>query len=144
MQTKDWSLRHEILGIPDPKSMTECDCIMFWGDDGRPHWFGGTDTFTGLSVGAMHTLVELGSLDLNGYTNNSPTAEAFLRFMEKYPMFTAIGYAVHPARQDARITIEGIETTAPLNGAALKAFTDFAEEADEFDAHSSHCRCWWD
>ena len=144
MQTKDWALRHRILGIPDTKSMANHDEDVFHGKDFRLHWFGGTEPFTNLAVGAMQTLVELGFLNPESETNGSPTAQEFLDFMKKYPMFTAIGYAVHPARRDARITIEGIEASAALDGPAVAAFTEFSQEADEITIGSGYFRCWWD
>ncbi|MBC7804709.1 MAG: hypothetical protein H7145_01035 [Akkermansiaceae bacterium] len=58
----DWSLRHRILGMPDPLPMDAPNAVTY-GEDGRLHWFGGAESFTGLSVGAMQTLIELGFLD---------------------------------------------------------------------------------
>ncbi len=144
MQTKNWYLRHQILGIPDPKDMTAFDRDYFQGEDGRMHWLGGAEAFSNLSVGAMSSLMELGFLDPKGETNGSPTAQDFLDFMKRHPMFTAIGYAIHPARADARITIEGMEARAELDGDTLREFAEFAETADEQEVRMTYCRCWWD
>ncbi|MBC8139870.1 MAG: hypothetical protein H7Y38_00355, partial [Armatimonadetes bacterium] len=116
------------------------------GDDGRLHWFGGSEAFTGLSVGAMQTLIELGFLDSNGNQNLSPTADVFLRFMKRFPHFTAIGYAIHPDRADVRISIEGVESNGtPLSTEALAAFEELANGADECDIIlPDFARCWWD
>jgi len=144
MQTKDWSLRHRILGIPDTKSVTDFESDCFHRDDGRLHWFGGTEAFSDLSVDALHSLIDLGFLNPSDNTNDSPTAQAFLNFMEKYPMFTAIGYAVHPARFDVRIIIEGLETSAPIDALTMEAFTEFSKGATELDVKPDLSRCWWD
>ena len=144
METKNWSLRHQILGIPDPKSVTEFGRDYSYGEDRRLHWFGGTEGFDNLSVGAMMTLIELGFLKPDSEFNNSPTAQAFLDFMKKYPLFTAIGYAVHPARRDAGIIIEGMEASGMLDEDIVAAFAAFSEGADELDIKFNYCRCWWD
>lgn len=141
----DWSLRHRILGIPDPP-LRDAPHDYIQGDDGHLHWVGGSEGFAGLSVGAMQTLIELGFLDADGYQNASPTAGVFLQFMKRYPHFTAIGYAIHPDRADARISIEGIESRGvPLGTEALAAFEELAKTADECDiVLPDYARCWWD
>lgn len=144
METKDWSLRHQILGIADSKSVTGCGNEYFYDEDFRLHWFGGVEAFTGLSVGAMNTLIELDFLKPDSIANGPHSAQKFLDFMKKCPMFTAIGYAVHPARRDVGIIIEGMETSADLDADAIEAFTAFSEGADELDIRWSYCRCWWD
>ena len=141
MEAKDWSLRHQILGMADPASS---DANADDSEQGL-RWFGGSASFTGLSVGAMQTLVELGFLNLQGNTNLSPTAETFFDFMKRFPMFNAIGYAVHPARPDVRITIEGVEASGvTLDPATIAAFRTLAADADESDIESDYARCWWD
>ena len=144
MQSNDWSLRHRILGITDPLPFDAPNAVVY-GDDGRLHWFGGTEAFTGLAVGAMQTLVELGFVDPDGDTNGSPTVAVFLQFMKRFPQFTAIGYAVHPDRADVRVTIEGVESSGiPLSPEAITAFHELAATADECDTAPDYARCWWD
>lgn len=140
----DWSLCHRILGIPDPLPMNAPNAVTY-GEDGRLHWFGGAESFAGLSVGAMETLIELGFIDPDGNQNLSPTAATFLGFMKRFPMFTAIGYAIHPDRKDARVTIEGVEASGvALSEEAVAAFRELAETADECDISADYAHCWWD
>lgn len=141
MESKDWSLRHRILGITDAP---EDDCL-YEDADRRLHWFGGAESFTGLTVGAMQTLMELGFLDPENNTNWSPTAGEFLQFMKRFPQFKAIGYAIDPRRADVRVTIEGMEYDGvPLTPEAVMAFHEFAANADEVDITDDYARCWWD
>ncbi len=124
--------------------MNAPDAVTY-GEDGRLHWFGGAESFAGLSVGTMQTLIELGFLDPNGNQNGSPTIAEFLRFMKRFPEFTAIGYATHPDRQDARVTIEGVEASgAILSAEAAAEFRELAATADECDISTDYARCWWD
>jgi hypothetical protein len=114
-------------------------------ENGRLHWFGGAESFTGLSVGAMQTLIELGFLEPHGNQNGSPTTAEFLRFMKRFPGFTAIGYATHPDRKDSRVTIEGVEASGTiLSAEAAAEFRELAATADECDLSADYARCWWD
>lgn len=128
---RDWRRRDQLLGITtddDPDDVTH---------------------FHGLDLPRLEALVREGFAPLGCRQNRAPTTEGFLGFMRDWPEVHAFGYAVHPAREDYRITLEGvacaIERVPEGRRAALaEAFRARFREADEFVDAVGCLYAWWD
>jgi hypothetical protein len=104
---------------------------------------GGCRSFKGLDLKTLRRLARLGLAD-EGPWNNCPGNGAFLGFMEGHPSWTAHGYAVSPDREDARITIEGLEKEGRVGKREGEAFLEAFGAADEFEVSARYARCWYD
>lgn len=111
----------------------------------------GIKYFILLDVFRLEKLVELKLIDLNQAQNLSPTVARFFKFMKKYPMTAAHGYAVSPNRDDYRVSIEGIQCYSPLGLIPKKymnIFNSFCMTSfsfpDEIILDRFECYSWWD
>ena len=118
--------------------------LFLYGEEYNPsHYLGGCRSIEALTNLEVKWLVENGYLDVNDAQNYSPTAGEFWRFLDKYPDFTAFGYAISPDREDYRITIEGIKAPEfPETKEKLVDFFNLCRFADELELDPP--RAWWD
>lgn len=106
-------------------------------------YFGGTRHFEGLTLVQLTELIELEFCDPTGRQNNSPTAEQFCKFMEKFPFLRAHGYVVHRSRDDYRMTIEGLHFDGTPSREHTTAFRKFCKGADNLP-YCNGLYSWWD
>lgn len=103
------------------------------------------------------TLYQLDALIAEGFTepndrqNRSPTASQFLNFMKRWPTAVANGYAVHPDRDDYRVTVEGLDIDVRhMNKFEKQRLAEALEilwldsPPDEFEKSKNVWRVWWD
>ena len=77
--------------------------------------------------------------------NDCPGVDAmFLPFLRRNPEFTAHGYAVDWNREDARISLEGVQRLAPFSKKEMADFIQTFNGADEIDASEEYLYCWYD
>lgn len=128
---RDWKRRDQILGVtlhPDPDGIT---------------------AFHGLDAERLDRLLQEGFAPPGERQNLGPSIEEFLAFMRDWPEVLAFGYAVHPAREDYRVTLEGLAcdllvVPAPRRDALRSAFTERFRDADEFVDALQCLYAWWD
>lgn len=99
----------------------------------------GLSYFDGLSAEYLATLVEEGFADPTMTQNSSPSIGEFLEYMTAHPKVTAHGYIVSKARDDARVSIEGLHSGTSDAEEQLE-FLEWNHSADELDRY----RSWWD
>ena len=110
---------------------------------------GGTESFSGMTLDTLDRLIQEGFVDPEGSQNASPASLQFRDFMDSFRAegVTAHGYIVSPARDDYRLTIEGLEARSP-NREFRAAFALAFADADELDCDMEHDtagqRCWYD
>lgn len=97
----------------------------------------------------LAALVREGFAPPGGRQNRGPSTEEFLSFMEQWPEVMAFGYAVHPTREDYRITIEGVAcdllmVDAQRRDALRTAFTQRFRSADELVDALQCLYAFWD
>lgn len=111
----------------------------------RFKWSGGVRSFTEMSLSVVEKLIRLKYLSKSERQNESPTAADFVRFMKKWKQYNikAHGYEVSKARDDVRISIEGLQHSceeALEDHAFIADWYKFNRKADEL----SDTRSWWD
>lgn len=148
-------LDHEsVLKAEKYKKANERDRIIWWEDFNENEYSGGTRGFTHISVDTAQLLIDRGYLDPEDHQNFSPTAREIINFIRcstnPYDWWLS-GYAVSPARDDFRVTIDsfGIKEGVRLDNEDAVAFVRFARYADEFcfDMEGSKAivaEAWWD
>lgn len=72
------------------------DIILFGEEFNSEEYLGGIRHFDRLTLGDLKKLIENKFIELEECQNDSPTTEEILQFIEKYPDYTAHGYAVSP------------------------------------------------
>ena len=118
------------------------DTLIF-GEVNPKAYRGGIRYFDGLSLSALHELFAKGFIDANDRQNDAPAASQILAFMERYPDYTAHGYAVTLDRTDYRVTLEGVTKGAPADSIdELEDFTTLFKDADTLN--SAIMDCWFD
>lgn len=128
---------------------------IIWGEDfDEDEYSGGTRHFTDISVETAQLLIDRGYLDPEDRQNCSPTAQEIIDFINcstDSRDWWLSGYAVSPARDDFRVTIDsfGIREGLRLETEDAVAFVRFARFADEFcfDMEGSKAivaEAWWD
>ena len=124
------------------KDIKKRDKILF-GNYNPDDYMGGIKHFDNVTVETLNKLIDEEFLDGDGTQNYSPTVDEFIEFMEKYPNWTAFGYAVSNHRGDYRITVTGIERNEGMTqiDKELEDFVDLARHAEEFDIKGY---CGWD
>ncbi len=123
----------------------------------RDYGYGGIRSFKNLTLEKLEKLIELGFCDPVGRQNDSPTAQQFLKFMQKYPDVKAHGYCIHRGRKDYRMTIEGLHLTVNetdlKDPAFKKRFSKYANAFKKFCKHANNLKVsilqgilhsWWD
>ena len=109
-----------------------------------PKYFGGCESFKGLTLEALNLLLDEGFIDPEEYQNCSPTVEQFKEFMEIYPEVTLHGYIVSPERHDYRVSVEGLEYCGDVSKEMLEMFVDRYRFADDFICDDEYLYCWFD
>lgn len=100
----------------------------------------------------LEWLKENDFLDPEETQNESPTAQEFLNFLKANPKFLAHGYLIGGTRDDARVSIEGIELKQSASIISLDQFLaafELCRYADELDYtyennQITSFRAWWD
>jgi hypothetical protein len=109
---------------------------------------GGIKQFEGLALDQLEQLVEGGFVNLQDRHNFAPSIAAFREFARQWTRcglrIAFEGYAVHPLRDDYRVSIDGITFQEDDSGEAIAAFREFARHADELTLESGYLRAWWD
>lgn len=115
---------------------------LIFGEFNPNEYHGGIRYFHGLSLATLQELFDRHFIDPNDRQNDAPTAKQFKAFMERYPAYTAHGYAVMLPRDDYRVTLDGVTKRAPADSMnELKDFATLFKDADTFDA--SIMGCWF-
>lgn len=119
------------------------DELIFGKYDDKAYVTGGVRYFDKLSLEVLNHLLELNFIDANDKQNNCPSVKEILAFMEKYPKYTAHGYAVSRNQIDYLVTLTGVEKEGDLDNLdELKDFVDLFGRADEL--HAENLYCWFD
>jgi hypothetical protein len=123
----------------------ERDTIIFgspknWGDK----HFSGIESFDGMNVETLKTLIEKGFVNPEECQNSSPSIRDFVEFMEKNPEFVVSGYVVSPNRNDYRTSVERIHFEGYVSKQMIIDFIKFSNGADELDVEENHLSAWWD
>ena len=106
---------------------------------------GGIRQFDGMSLETLDTLLANNFADKEERQNESPTIAEFRNFMQKHHGYMAHGYTVELAREDYRVTIEGLEKPEGYESAQeLEDFVESFRFADDFAASNEHMFCWYD
>jgi hypothetical protein len=105
---------------------------------------GGNRHFRGVSVATLKQLVAHNYADPDGSQNLSPTLGQFIAFLEEFPYVEAHGYAVSPLREDYRVTVEGLEYSAPVSQQLRRKFEEMNGRADELICSDERLFCWYD
>ena len=136
------------LWNPFYKDVSRRDEILFGGFQ-EEKYCGGIRRFEGLSASKLRQLVEEGFADPEDKQNYAPTLMEFLRFAEEHTHVTFSGYAVHPEREDYRVSVDGMEMITMDVREASDAI-NFLRGADEFDSEfqpdglTATISAWWD
>jgi hypothetical protein len=117
---------------------------IIFGDNNTDNWPGGVRRIESLSLEQLNDLIQNDFIDLEDCQNCSPTVEAFLDFMKKYPKVEAHGYAVSHTRDDYRVSLEGLAFAGRVNKQMLLDFVHLCRDADEFVADDNELYAWWD
>ncbi len=105
---------------------------------------GGIRRFENLNLEKLKKLVDLKFVDVEEYQNDSPTIREFIKFMEKYPDYTVMGYVVSIERSDYRVSLDGIEKIAPAESKAEEnEFIELFRNADDFNINDE-MYAWFD
>ena len=129
---RDVARRDAILGIvtaPDPAAVTH---------------------FRDIDAARLELLISEGFIALDLGMPGTPSPRVFMDFLCRFPEARIHGYAVHPERDDYRVTIEGIECDlssghTEAEWATLRAvFEDRFASATTFFSESDWLYAWWD
>lgn len=89
-------------------------------------------------------LIQEKFIDPYGRQNFSPTAQEFLKFMRKYPLVVAHGYAISPYSDNYRVSIEGLMVDPEDVTAGLRYdFAQLCQNADVLQI-DEELFSWWD
>jgi hypothetical protein len=106
--------------------------------------YGDIRYFHDLPLNVLERLIAENFVELDEWNDCPGVSEAFLPFMQRHPSFKAFGYAVSPEREDARITIEGVEQFGDLTKDEVIDFVMTFGRADEIQITENYARCWYD
>lgn len=116
---------------------------LIFGEFNPEAYCGNIRHFESLTVDTLKRLLEKNFIDPDEHQNNAPTTAQILNFMERYPAYTAHGYAVSINRKDYRMTLEGVSKGRRADSALeLADFTELFKLADSFNP--SIMECWFD
>lgn len=128
-----WKLNTDIAGR---------DKIIF-GEYDPDAYAGGIRNFEGMQLDTLKKLIEKNFIRAAERQNEAPTTAQILAFMERYPEYTAHGYAVTSKRFDYRVTIEGVSKGNVADTVQeLEDFTRLFGNADNFN--TGIMDCWFD
>ncbi len=109
--------------------------------------YGGICHFEHLTYETARELLERGFISPEDRQNEAPRAEDFIRFMAEHEpeRWFLHGYAVSPAREDVRISIEGIGSIGSLSDHDMVDFLRTFSSADSLFAEDGRpVFCWYD
>ncbi len=113
-----------------------------------PEYGGGCRYFDRLTLDQLRRLVVLRFADPDGVKNSSPSTQEFLNFVQSQAnlgfQFVFEGYAIHPQREDYRVTIDAIAYAGEATDDVSQAFQEFSMDADELEISPNYLRAWWD
>jgi hypothetical protein len=109
----------------------------------------GVKLFVGLDARGLQQLLHEGFIDPEARQNGGPRAREYLRFMQRWPVARAHGYAVTRRREDYRVVLEGLECDlrgmpAGHTDQLRSEFELFSRRADEYHADDGWLRATWD
>ncbi|HIK31994.1 MAG TPA: hypothetical protein IGS31_11730 [Oscillatoriales cyanobacterium M4454_W2019_049] len=100
------------------------------------------------SLSQLQQLVDGGFANPQERHNFAPSIAAVMEFVRTQAhcgvAFTFEGYAIHPWRDDYRVSIDGISARGDCLSGAMVAFRELARHADELTIESDYLRAWWD
>ena len=116
---------------------------LIFGEFNPKSYCGGIRHFENLSTDTLKTLLEKNFIEATERQNNAPSTEQILRFMERYPEYSAHGYAVSINRSDYRVTLEGVDKGCGADSSQeLQEFSALFDLADSLNTATMHC--WFD
>ena len=116
---------------------------LIFGEYNPDAYIGGVRHFENLSLNTLNMLLEKNYIEVDERQNNSPTTAEIKSFMERYPDYTAHGYAVAITRRDYRVTLEGVSKGRGADSSQeLEDFMELFGHADSLK--TSIMDCWFD
>ena len=132
----NWKLKTAELTEEQFDDRDRIMCRFIKGD--RAEFWGGVEHYSGLDVHTLMELVDKGYADEKDAQNSAPTIREIMIAMLGNPGLTAHGYWVSRERDDARISVEGVE--GPLKPEFLPMF----KHADDLQYDGETIYCWFD
>jgi hypothetical protein len=124
------------------------DRILFGSEIDWEQQFGGIKRFEGIALSQLEQIVECGFANPQDQHNFAPSIAALIEFAQEWISSGLIigfeGYAVHPLRDDYRVSIDGLRIQRPCSDEAVSAFRELARHADELMIESGDLHAWWD
>jgi hypothetical protein len=124
------------------------DRILFGVEIDWEQQSGGIKQFEGIALSQLEQLVAGGFANPHDRHNFAPSIAASIEFARQWSRCGSTvcfeGYAVHPLRDDYRVSIDGITLQRTFADEAIVAFREFARHADELTLESDYLRAWWD
>lgn len=105
---------------------------------------GGCTRMDTLTVKQVGHCLDKGWMDPEDTQNDSPTNMEMFEFCVANPSFVMHGYVVSPARDDVRVSIEGVRSIKRPTAKQKQAFVDMFRCADDFDMDKDGCFAWYD
>ena len=108
---------------------------------------GGICQFDNMRFETAKELLNRGFLPPVDKQNDAPTAQEFIGFMEQHDPgnWTLSGYSVSPARDDVRVSIDGIRSFGPLTDRDMVDFLRTFRTANKLVAEDNQpVFCWYD
>lgn len=100
-------------------------------------------SFKNLNVRTLKILLDKNFANPSMRQQRAPSIRKFYEFMLVHPEYKAHGYMCGLARQDYRISIEGLKGR-PKNLVSRFDFYNMFRKADEFSDNADGLRCWYD
>lgn len=117
---------------------------IIWGKYEKKKYMGGYRRFDDLPLDALKALIADKFIRLWEAQNDGSTVGEILQFMEKYPEYKAIGYAISLEREDYRVTLEGVyKDTEAASEDEMNDFMELFGAADELNTEG-YMRAWFD
>ena len=125
------------------KDVKRRDKIIF-GSYEKSKYAGGVRRYENLNLRTLKLLIAENFADPCEAQNCCPSIGEILKFMEKYPDYTAHGYVVGIDRSDYRVSIEGVYKPHPADSEVeLIEFEELFKDADEMEM-DIEMYCWFD
>ena len=119
------------------------DKIIF-GEYDPDSYIGGVRHFEGLTCDKLSDLLSQNFINPLEKKKNAPDVVQIHQFIERYPDYTAHGFAISNRRYDYRVTLEGIKKEKPPDSAAeLEDFKAFSKDAVVVET-GDKMYCWFE
>ena len=116
---------------------------LIFGEYDESKYAGGIRPFKKLGLVTLKKLVAQNFISLDDAQNDCPCVRTILRFMNRYPDYTAHGYVVSVCRGDYRISLDGVEKDREADSVReLEDFVRLFRHADNFYI-DSEMYCWF-